>query len=668
MSGPPTAVGAALSASALAGVPVPLGAVGAIVVVGAIAYLALRALARWSSGPARPPSGPIGPTGAGAPGPTTAGAVAAVVPAPRSHRFALLLFATFLAAAIPLLWFHVEILRLWGHAVFDVGRALFWPRPWPGFTPKATADGFLTDLIFLIYLAFLLAYVVASGLLWDPNYSLAARGRAGLLVVAYASTELLLDSVFFTVPGRFVASSFLLLRALTGGAYFALLVLSTSLAPHPVRVEPVRPRDRRALPTLLLTGGIAVGLSVVLLYLLFRYVGLGREGFPLAVLLLLPMSALTIWGALGRIVYDLNLVTHPRPSVAEFHPPVSVVIPAFDEEGQISDCLASVDAAAARYPGPTEILVANDGSSDGTSAAASAALADLAHARGRLLDLDHGGKAHALNAALAAATGDIVIRLDADARIAPESSFTEMVPHFADPDVGAVQGEILPRERTGWTRSLRLLEVSWSHLYLRRAMMAMRTAEVVDGVFSAFRRSDLASTGGWVPWNGEDTEVTLRLERQGFRTRFEPGARALEDVPADLSGLHRQRLRWNRGSLFAHRRHAGAVAGPALAFGGLAILFWFLLFSRGGLRTFVWAYAVASSVLLGLPTLLHVAVIAVLLLIPRGIAVGYYLGRVGRAGALPWLLAWPAFAALKQLFQLEAFGTMGPGGPREIHR
>lgn len=648
------AAGTVALVAGIAGFPIPLGAVGALALALGVAYLALRALRRGSS--RAPGDRPIEgePTLPSSP------------PMRPRRGFAVVLFAAFIAAVAPLLWFHVEVLRAWGHLVYLVGHLLFWPRPWPGFTPKATADGFLTDLIFLMYLAFLLAYVVASGLLTDPKYTAAARGRAGLLILAYVAVELLLDAVFFTVPGRFVASSFLLVRAVTGGAFFALLVLSTAFAPPPVRIDPVRPPDRRALPALLLTGLISLGLSTVLLYLLFRYVGLGREGLPLAVLLLLPLSALTIWGALGRIVYDLNLITRPRPAVSEFHPPVSVLVPAFNEERDLAECVASVDAAAARYPGTTEVVVANDGSSDATSAVARTAIAGLAHARGRCLELAHGGKAHALNAALAVATGEVIVRLDADARIAPGSGFGEMVPHFADPDVGGVQGEILPREDHGWTRSLRLLEVSWSHLYLRRAMMAVRSAEVVDGVFSAFRRADLVRGGGWVAWNGEDTEVTLRLQRQGYRMRLETGAVALEDVPTDLASLRRQRLRWNRGSLFAHRRHAGAVTGPALAYGGLAILFWFLLFARGGLRTFVWAYAVASTVLLGLPTLLHVGAIAVLLLVPRGIAVGYYLGRVGRTRALPWLLAWPVLAALKQFFQLEAFGTMRPGGPPEI--
>jgi cellulose synthase/poly-beta-1,6-N-acetylglucosamine synthase-like glycosyltransferase len=241
-----------------------------------------------------------------------------------------------------------------------------------------------------------------------------------------------------------------------------------------------------------------------------------------------------------------------------------------------------------------------------------------------------------------------------------------MIPHFADPDVGGVQGLILPLQSRGWTRKLRFMEIAWNHLFLRRALMATRTTQVVDGAFCAFRRRDLLAVGGWVSWNGEDTEITLRLERVGYNMRFETRTGAFEDVPPNYAALKKQRVRWNRGGFFAHRRHFGAIFSGSVEYGGIAMLFWFLLFIRGGLRSLIYVYAILVTVLLGIPTFYHLLIIVGLLLLPRALVIGYYLVRLRRWGYLPWLPIWPVAGAIKQFFTMEAFGTMLPGSSPEF--
>src|SRR5262249_61331532 len=59
-------------------------------------------------------------------------------------------------------------------------------------------------------------------------------------------------------------------------------------------------------------------------------------------------------------------------------------------------------------------------------------------------------KSNGLNGALALATGEIVIRLDADTFVSETHGFAPIVRHFADPEVGGVQGAIHPRQRGGW--------------------------------------------------------------------------------------------------------------------------------------------------------------------------------------------------------------------------
>ena len=112
---------------------------------------------------------------------------------------------------------------------------------------------------------------------------------------------------------------------------------------------------------------------------------------------------------------------------------MSVIIAAHDEERSIGpriDNLLAVD-----YPRDClEIVIASDGSSDRTVAEAS-----RADAPRPVLDLPRTGKASALNAAVAASTGEILVFSDANTAYAPDA-IRRLVRSFADPEVGGVAG------------------------------------------------------------------------------------------------------------------------------------------------------------------------------------------------------------------------------------
>ncbi|QYG92255.1 glycosyltransferase [Iamia sp. SCSIO 61187] len=115
-------------------------------------------------------------------------------------------------------------------------------------------------------------------------------------------------------------------------------------------------------------------------------------------------------------------------------PTVSVVVAARDEEAELGAKLDSV--VGSDYPADRlEVVVASDGSTDRT--------ADVVRARGprvRLVDLPPVGKAAALNAALAEATGEVVVFTDANSRFTP-TTLAELVRPLADPTVGGVAGD-----------------------------------------------------------------------------------------------------------------------------------------------------------------------------------------------------------------------------------
>ncbi|MCI4322325.1 MAG: glycosyltransferase, partial [Thermoplasmata archaeon] len=401
-------------------------------------------------------------------------------PLPRARRFLAILAASFVALSTIELALFARLFLPYDHLVGYAGTALFWPTPWPGVYAVNSASQLVPDYIFPMYLAAMAAFAIASGLLYRrPALPAYRRALALGLIVLYVGVEVILDAVFFTVPGQLVTvrNLAIVVRTMTGGVFLSGLVFCAMFLPTPQQVKPRFRRDPTALYQFFGTGIIAVSFAAASLVLVDRY--LGDEGvlLPFTLLLLLPLVTLETFIALNRPLYFRQIRRRPLPPLSEYHPSVSIVMPAFNEERWIAESIRHADVAA--------------------------------------------GKSNGLNGALALATGEIVIRLDADTFISDRLGFSAIIPHFSDPEVGGVQGSIHPRQRKGWTRKLRALEIAWGHYFQRPAVMGARSGEVIDGLFSAFRRKDLVALGGWVPWNGEDTELSMRIQRLGYRVRLE---------------------------------------------------------------------------------------------------------------------------------------------------
>jgi cellulose synthase/poly-beta-1,6-N-acetylglucosamine synthase-like glycosyltransferase len=587
-------------------------------------------------------------------------------PLPRARRFMAVLAASFVTISVLELAFFSELFLPYDHLVGYAGAALFWPNPWPGVYAVTSVSQLVPDYIFPMYLAAMAAFAIAGGLVYRrPALPAYRRAWAVGLILLYVGVEVVLDAVFFTVPGQSIRNLAIVVRTVTGGIFLAGLVFSTLFLPTPQRMVARFRRDTGALVQFFGTGVVAIALAAVSLLLVDRFLGDGSVLLPFTLLLVLPLVTLETFIALNRPLYFRQLRRRPLPPVSVYHPSVSIVMPAYNEERWIAEAIRHADVAAGQYPGPVEIIVGNDGSVDRTSELAREAVRGLRNARGIVVDLPHAGKSNGLNGALALATGEIVIRLDADTFVSEEFGFAAIIPHFADPEVGGVQGSIHPRQRDGWTRKLRALEIAWGHYFQRPAIMGARSGEVIDGLFSAFRRKDLVELGGWVPWNGEDTELSMRIQRLGYRVRMEFGARAYEDVPEDYTALRKQRVRWARGILMANGQHYPSLVGKTPEFAGLGVLLWFLTFARSGVRSLVYVFLVLLLLVLGVHAIVDVAFLLLLALSLRAIPLAYFLTKMGRWDMLVWIPFFPVASVLKQSFRFEAFGLMGPEANHE---
>ncbi|GAA4221164.1 glycosyltransferase [Sphingomonas endophytica] len=233
-----------------------------------------------------------------------------------------------------------------------------------------------------------------------------------------------------------------------------------------------------------------------------------------------------------------------------YRPTVSVIIPAYNEERVIASSVARV--LSSDYP-DLQVIVADDGSRDGTSAAVTAAFAD--DSRVTLLTLRNGGKAAALNRALLQATGEVVIALDADTQFEPET-IARLVRWFADPRLGAVAGDARVGNRVNLVTRWQAIEYITAQNLERRALAGFDAMTVVPGAVGAWRRAALDAVGGYPEDTlAEDQDLTIAIQRAGWRVTYDPRAVAWTEAPETFRALAKQRYRWAFGTLQCLWKH-----------------------------------------------------------------------------------------------------------------
>ncbi|MBO0981100.1 glycosyltransferase [Microbacterium sp. SD291] len=231
---------------------------------------------------------------------------------------------------------------------------------------------------------------------------------------------------------------------------------------------------------------------------------------------------------------------------------VSVIVPAHNEAAGIEAAVRSI-AASSR---PVEIIVVDDGSTDATAEI----VAGLDLPNVRLITQPNGGKPSALNAGIAAATGELIVMVDGDT-VFEEETVERLIQPFADPAVGAVSGNTKVANREGVLGAWQHIEYVVGFNLDRRLFDIAECMPTVPGAIGGFRRTALERVGGVSEDTlAEDTDLTMSLCRDGWRVVYQEDARAWTEAPATLGALWKQRYRWCYGTLQAMWKHRGAVA------------------------------------------------------------------------------------------------------------
>ena len=275
-----------------------------------------------------------------------------------------------------------------------------------------------------------------------------------------------------------------------------------------------------------------------------------RSGFGL-------LFALAIGLGMARSIGLTALALARRPPVPDVRPHlvprfVSVLIPAFNEARVIE---ASVRRILATEDIRIEVIVIDDGSTDGTSAVIDRAFA--LDPRVELLTLENGGKARALNEGLKLAKGAIVIALDADTQFEPQT-IARLARWFADPGIGAVAGNAKIGNAVNLITRWQAVEYVTAQNLERRALDRLGAITVVPGAVGAWRRTALDSVGGYPEDTlAEDQDLTISVQRAGWRVACDIDAIAWTEAPETARALYRQRHRWAYGTLQALWKHRG---------------------------------------------------------------------------------------------------------------
>ena len=271
----------------------------------------------------------------------------------------------------------------------------------------------------------------------------------------------------------------------------------------------------------------------------------------------LGVGRLVVLGVLALVHrFTIGGRTPPMIDPAE-GPLISVLIPCFNEEKVIE---SSVRRILASHWDRLEVLVLDDGSQDHTAQVVRDAFAD--EPRVTLMSFENGGKARALNRGLARARGDVVIALDADTLFPPDT-LGRLARWFGDARVGAVAGNALVGNRNNLITRWQALEYVTAQNLERRALAALGAVTVVPGAVGAWRRAALEELGGYPDDTlAEDQDLTIAIQRAGWRVEFDPAARAYTEAPETVGGLLKQRFRWSFGTLQCIYKHRKALFDP----------------------------------------------------------------------------------------------------------
>lgn len=297
----------------------------------------------------------------------------------------------------------------------------------------------------------------------------------------------------------------------------------------------------------------------------------------------------------------IKIVNNDVTIISNYTKPISIVVPAFNEEATIIDNIISL--LDLNYP-EFEIVVVNDGSKDHTLSKIVEyfnlrkidveinMLVDCEHIRAVyssfalpnlvVVDKINGGKADALNAGINLSRYPLFCGIDADCIIEKNALLRIVKPFLNNEITIAVGGFIriangciikegkLVEARLPKKAIVRFQIIEYFRAFLtsRIGWEKMNALLIISGAFGVFKKSAVVNVGGYSKTIGEDMELTLKMHefykknKIDYKVDFTSDAVCWTQAPDTLKGLRNQRIRWHRGLTDSILRHKKMILNP----------------------------------------------------------------------------------------------------------
>ncbi len=250
-----------------------------------------------------------------------------------------------------------------------------------------------------------------------------------------------------------------------------------------------------------------------------------------------------------------NKLYETKKSKLKRKPLVSIVVPAYNEEGSIANTICSLKRV--NYP-KLEFIIVNDGSKDRTSSIVRKEISDDE----RFVFIDrkrNKGKAASLNEGIRKARGELIATIDADSEVEPEI-INKVLPYFNSEKVGAVTVSVEVNKPKGFLHRIIDLEYVLGLSLFLKVLSIVNCIYVTPGPCSIYKASALRKIKGFDENNiTEDFEIAFRLRKAGYRITNCIEAKVCTKVPPTFKQVYVQRRRWYTGTLQTIIKHRDMI-------------------------------------------------------------------------------------------------------------
>ena len=239
------------------------------------------------------------------------------------------------------------------------------------------------------------------------------------------------------------------------------------------------------------------------------------------------------------LIENKDKLGNPKPKKG--YPGVTVIVPAYNEESTIEKTIKSL-LNLDYSKDMLKIFVVDDGSTDNTYN-----IAKTFESRTlTVLTKKNGGKASAMNLALARCTTPFVGALDADSFVSKDA-LKKIIGFFNNPKVMAVTPSMKVYKAKTFLQKIQKIEYLIG-IFLRKIFSMLGSIHVTPGPFTIYRREFFTKYGGYDEDNiTEDIEIALRIQSHDYIIENSVNALVHTVSPKKWNILCKQRVRWYMG-------------------------------------------------------------------------------------------------------------------------